>query len=99
MLDRKEWIGRAINVACRLQSAIEDIDFLMGYSVMISNNLFQSMKYKLESFQLEIVKRRLKNFIRGVEIPCCRLSISEIPFKIIFDEKFTTKMPIIKFEF
>jgi len=83
MMDREEWVGRAINLACRLQGAIEDIDILTGYSVMISNNLYQCMKSELDFFQPELVKRRLKNIIRGGEIQCYKLSISEIPFKII----------------
>ena len=83
MLERNEWVGRAINIACRLQGTLEDTDILMGYSVMISNNLFQLTKNELDDFHPELVKRRLKNIIRGGEFPCYRLSVSEIPFKII----------------
>jgi len=93
-MNGEEWVGRAINVACRLQSTIEDIDILTGYRVMISNHLFQCMKTELDNFQPELVKRRLKNIIRGGEIQCCKLSISEIPFKIIKATYYTENNPV-----
>jgi class 3 adenylate cyclase len=83
MMDRDEYVGRAINIASRLQGAIADTDILTGYRVMISNSLFQSMDTKLGNFHPELVKRKLKNIVRGGEFQCYRLSISEIPFKII----------------
>lgn len=83
MMERQEYVGRAINVASRLQGAIEDTDILTGYRVMISNSLFQSMGTELDNFHPELVKRKLKNIVRGGEFQCYRLSISEIPFKII----------------
>ncbi|MFH1955040.1 MAG: hypothetical protein ABIL06_25930 [Pseudomonadota bacterium] len=83
MMERQEYVGRAINVASRLQGAIEDTDILTGYRGMISNSLFQSMETELDNFHPELVKRKLKNIVRGGEFQCYRLSISEIPFKII----------------
>lgn len=56
MLERNEWVGRAINIACRLQGTLEDTDILMGYSVMISNNLFQLNKNELDDFSSGISK-------------------------------------------
>jgi len=83
MMEMDEYVGRAINIASRLQGAIADTDILTGYRVMISNSLFQSMDKELDSFHPELVKRKLKNIVRGGEFQCYRLSISEIPFKII----------------
>jgi class 3 adenylate cyclase len=83
MMETDEYVGRAINIASRLQGAIEDTDILTGYRVMISNSLFQSMETELDNFHPELVKRKLKNIVRGGEFQCYRLSISEIPFKII----------------
>ena len=83
MMERREYVGRAINVAARLQGTIEDTDILAGYRAMISNTLFQRMKNDLNDFHPEMVKRRLKNIIRGGEFPCYRLALAEIPFKII----------------
>ena len=60
MMDRQEYVGRAINVAARLQGTIEDTDISAGYRVMISNMLFQRMKDELNHFHPEPVKRRLK---------------------------------------
>jgi hypothetical protein len=78
----KEYIGRAINVACRLQSIIEDTDILSGYRVMVSKQLFQNMEEAMKAFHPELIKRRLKNVISGGEYPCYRLATSIIPFKI-----------------
>lgn len=81
-MNAEEYIGRAINMACRLQSVIEDTDILSGYRVMISKQLFQRMQDNLEDFHPELVERRLKNIMSGGEYPCYRLALSEIPFKI-----------------
>jgi class 3 adenylate cyclase len=81
MMEMQEYVGRAINLACRLQGAIAETDILSGYKVMISNRLFHCMS-DLERFHPELIKRKLKNIIRGGEFQCYRLSISEIPFKI-----------------
>lgn len=82
MMERQEYVGRAINLACRLQGTIAETDILSGYRVIISNRLFHCMENELEGFHPELIKRRLKNIIRGGEFQCYRLSISEIPFKI-----------------
>lgn len=94
MMERQEYVGRAINVAARLQGTIEDTDISAGYRVMISNMLFQHMKDELNDFHPELVKRRLKNIIRGGEFPCYILAISEIPFKIIKAIYGTTENPV-----
>ncbi len=82
MMERQEYVGRAINLACRLQGAITETDILTGYRAIISNRLFRSMENNLDGFHPELIKRKLKNIIRGGEFQCCRLSISNIPFKI-----------------
>jgi hypothetical protein len=82
MMEKQEYVGRAINVACRLQSKLEVTDILMGYRVMMSNQFFNSLKKKPVGFHPELIRRRLKNIITGGEFQCYRLSISEIPFKI-----------------
>jgi len=82
MMERQEYVGRAINLACRLQSAITETDILSGYQVIISNPLFQRMEKEMEDFHPDLISRRLKNIIRGGRFQCYRLSISEVPFKI-----------------
>ena len=34
MLNNEEYIGRALNIACRLQGAINEIDIYSGYRVL-----------------------------------------------------------------
>jgi class 3 adenylate cyclase len=82
MTEKQEYVGRAINLACRLQGTIAETDILSGYRVIISNRLFRSLEDQLGRFHPEPIRRRLKNIIRGGELQCHRLSISQIPFKI-----------------
>jgi hypothetical protein len=82
MMERDEYVGRAINLACRLQSQIGETDILSGYRVMISHRLFQSIENRLTKFSPELTRRKLKNIVRGSDFSCYRLSISQIPFKI-----------------
>jgi class 3 adenylate cyclase len=82
MMGNEEYVGRPINLACRLQGAIEETDILCGYRVIISNRLYHIVGDSLVKFHPELITRRLKNIIRGSEFQCYRLSISKVPFKI-----------------
>jgi len=83
MKDEMEYIGRAINVACRLQGVINDIDIKSGYRAFISHRLYNSHKGKLEQYSPDPTKRKLRNIAGGRQFHCYRLSISESQFRII----------------
>ncbi len=83
MEGQKEYIGRAINVACRLQGVINDVDIKAGYRAFMSHRLYNSMREDLGDYSPDPTKRRLRNIAAGSDFSCYRLSISENVFRII----------------
>lgn len=78
-----EYIGRAINVACRLQGAINEIDIKDGYRVIISNRLYNVLKDDLGEYYAEVIERPLRNIGGGRGFRCYRLFIPNFPLDII----------------
>jgi len=83
MLNNIEYIGRAINVACRLQGVIDYIDIKDGYRAFMSHRLYNPMKEKLSEYFPDAKKRQLRNISGGKLFSLYRLSISENLFRII----------------
>jgi class 3 adenylate cyclase len=76
MMDRREYIGRAINVACRLQGAIKDKDKHPEYKVLVSNQVFQKLSLaNLANFKPVRVVRTLRNIRDGKEYLCVKLRL------------------------
>jgi class 3 adenylate cyclase len=66
MNDTKEYIGRPLNVAARLQGAIKDNDSEPQGKVLMSNNVYAAMKKKLaQEFRVQRAKRDLRNISGG----------------------------------
>ena len=66
MASQTEYIGRALNVAARLQGAIKDGDSKPQGKVLMSNNVFEDFKTILrEKFLIYEVKRKLRNISGG----------------------------------
>ena len=66
MTSQTEYIGRALNVAARLQGAIKDGDSKPQGKVLMSNNVFEDFKTILrEKFLIYEVKRKLRNISGG----------------------------------
>ncbi|MDP2929697.1 MAG: hypothetical protein Q8O01_06545, partial [Candidatus Omnitrophota bacterium] len=51
MLGRREYIGCAINIACRLQTAIKDKDSRPQYKVLMSKHAFKTMRLGLDKYK------------------------------------------------
>jgi len=83
MQDKIEYLGRPINVACRLQGIINKIDIKGGFRVLMSHRLFNSLKNDLLDYYSESTERSLRNISGGENFRCCRLAISETQFRII----------------
>ena len=83
MRNNIEYIGRAINVACRLQGVIDDIDIKAGYRAFMPHRLYNNMKDKLSEYSPDAKKRPLRNISGGRLFSLYRLSISENLFRII----------------
>jgi class 3 adenylate cyclase len=61
-----EYIGRALNVAARLQGAIKDGDSKPQGKVLMSNNVYEDFKtYLLGKFEIFTVTRKLRNISGG----------------------------------
>ncbi|MCP4049420.1 MAG: hypothetical protein GY730_01760 [bacterium] len=87
MMEKFEYVGRAINLACRLQSAISEEDIHSGYRLIVSNPLYESVfskeREKFKNLYPEGIMRSLKNIIGGDDLKCYRFAIEEVPFKIL----------------
>ena len=75
MVGRKEYIGRAINIACRLQNAIKDNDQHPEYKVLISSHAFKELLKGLDTYSPVRVKRKLRNIRGGNEYRCIKLNL------------------------
>ncbi|MFH1208480.1 MAG: hypothetical protein V1673_02835 [Candidatus Omnitrophota bacterium] len=75
MLGKREYIGRAINIACRLQDAIKDKDNHPQYKVLMSKYAFRAMKLGLDKYKPRSVTRNLRNVRDGKKYECIKLDL------------------------
>lgn len=78
-----EWIGRSINVACRLQNAIKDKDSNPVYKALVSKQVFQRLKLPLTNYPHVAVTRRLRNIRGGENFECVKTTLFRAPQKAI----------------
>jgi len=78
MNEREEYVGRALNIACRLQSAVKETNPRPGcYQALISASLFNerlakaSLKYKVESTTCS-----LRNILSGSGFACRKIDFT-----------------------
>lgn len=76
MYGQQEYIGRALNIACRLQSAIKDKDSSPAYKALVSNSVFSeyfaSAARKVTVYK---VRRRLRNIRGGADFNCKKIHL------------------------
>jgi hypothetical protein len=65
-----EYVGRAINVACRLQAAIKDRDKKPAYKALVANAVFNSFMSPARGYKVKDVKRKLRNIRGGAVFRC-----------------------------
>lgn len=94
MQDKNEYIGRPINVACRLQGVIDEIDIKGGFRVFMSHRLFHLLKDDLSEYDPEAIERPLRNISGGADFRCFRLAISDTQFRIVKATYGTKNNPI-----
>lgn len=76
MLDgRSEWVGRPINVACRLQNSIKDKDGQPEYKALISKQLYEKLKDALATHEPVKVTRMLRNIRNGAKFECIKVTL------------------------
>ncbi len=73
MMGKREYIGRPLNIACRLQNAIKDDGFYPEYKVLVSKHVFKKSLKGLDEYDPKHVKRNLRNIRNGNEYQCIKL--------------------------
>ena len=74
MHSKIEFVGRAINVACRLQSSIKDKDKSPQYKALITKPLYQDLRSSFKGLKRTRARRRLRNIAEGKEVHCMKIS-------------------------
>jgi class 3 adenylate cyclase len=75
MLRNPEYIGRPINVACRLQSAIKDKDRRPQYKALMTKHLYSRMKNDLSKSNCKEVNRTLRNINGDKAVRCVKFNL------------------------
>ena len=68
-----EYVGRAINVACRLQSALKEKGGSPAYSALVSNRVYSQYFADATPHRVHKVTRKLRNIDGGTDFECRRL--------------------------
>lgn len=80
VMNRKiEWVGRSINVACRLQSAIKDNDKKPQYKVLMTKQFYVNTKINAQAtgvLRYEVV-RKLRNISENRKIKCIKIKLDK----------------------
>ena len=76
MLGKKEYIGRALNVAGRLQTAIKDKDSNPQNKILMTKNLYSSIGTdEADEFAVTDVTRSLRNISDGKYFQCKKIAL------------------------
>jgi hypothetical protein len=73
MYGTKEYVGRALNIACRLQNAVGDNDKSPGYKALVSNPLYHKYFRSVKGYDSVRVKRSLRNIQGGENFQCRKI--------------------------
>jgi class 3 adenylate cyclase len=75
MHGRREYVGRALNIACRLQSAIKDKDDRPANKILASKPIFRNLLRSLKIYEPVEVSRTLRNIIGGGRYQCIKMRL------------------------
>jgi hypothetical protein len=105
-----EYIGRAINIACRLQGSIKDRDPRPQYKVLMTKNVNQKIKNHITNYRQKRTDRKLHNINRGIPFSCVKVWLNtsgeelkqlllKNKFRLFFDPRVSgmSKTKIIRF--
>lgn len=82
MNNRDEYVGRPLNVACRLQSAIKDRDPKPANKMLMTKHLYNWIKDDVTSWKFSEAERTLRNIAGGKKLHCMKLLSIEAQKKI-----------------
>jgi class 3 adenylate cyclase len=77
MQGRPEYIGKALNVASRLQGALKDKDSKPAGKALVTAHYYATMRHELSGWNVTRVKRTLRNI--GDDVYCYKINLSENP--------------------
>lgn len=77
MNNRDEYVGRPINVACRLQGAIKDRDSRPANKLLMTKHLYGAIKDDVTAWRFTEVTRSLRNIAGGRKLHCIKLESIE----------------------
>jgi len=75
MMNRAEFIGRPLNIASRLQSAIKDKDNNPAYKALFSKYCFTALGIPKGYRGAKVVRRQLRNIQGGQNYSCVKLTL------------------------
>lgn len=73
MYGQQEYVGRAINIACRLQAAVREKGDSPAYTALVSNRVYSEYFAQARPHRVVKVTRNLRNINNGAEFACRRL--------------------------
>lgn len=76
MVDKPEFIGRSLNIACRLQNAVKDKGSSPEYRALVSNQVYNEYLKKVRDLKIFHVDRVLHNIRGGTRYKCVRWNLS-----------------------
>ncbi|KPQ43784.1 MAG: TPR repeat protein [Candidatus Methanoperedens nitroreducens] len=91
MNENKEYIGRPLNIACRLQSAIKDKDDHPENKILVSKHVFNRYLKSLKGYNPENVSRTLRNIRGGERYQCVMIPLPSslvMQFPLQFESTF-----------
>lgn len=71
----REYVGRAINIACRLQSAIKDKGGSPAYKALVSNAVYNDYFSPATGYKIFPVTRVLRNIRGGAAFKCKKINL------------------------
>jgi hypothetical protein len=72
---QREYIGRALNVACRLQSSVKEKGGSPAYKALVSNAVFNGYFSSVPNVQVRRTKRTLRNIRGGADFRCRKIDL------------------------
>jgi hypothetical protein len=79
MYGQREYIGRALNIACRLQASIKDRDDSPAYKALVSNAAY-NMYFSAAVSRVKVwkVRRKLRNIRGGSDFHCKKIELLNV---------------------
>jgi len=71
----REYVGRALNIACRLQNSVKDKGGSPAYKALVSNAVYNDYLSPATGYKVFRVKRTLRNIRGGADFRCRKINL------------------------